>query len=66
MAWTAPMIHAVLSRAPAGAAMTRPMLLRTTEPAAAAPLRVAMANRPARSPNPKGVAAETTSGYKRG
>lgn len=52
MAWSAPMIHA--------------LLLRTPAPKAPAPLRVAMSNRPARSPSPKGVGAETTSGYKRG
>lgn len=63
MAWTPPMIHALLSRAPAGAAITRPLLLRTQAIAPSAPLRVALANRPARSPNPKGVSSETTSGY---
>ncbi len=63
MAWTAPMIHALLSRAPAGAAITRPLLLHTQPIAASAPLRVAMTNRPARSPNPKGVSSQTTSGY---
>jgi hypothetical protein len=49
MAWTAPKIQA--------------LLLRTPAPAAAKPLRVPMANRPARSPSPRGVSAETTSGY---
>lgn len=52
MAWTAPMIHA--------------LLLRTPAPAAAKPLRMSVANRPARSPSPKGVGASTTSSYKRG
>ncbi len=65
MAWTQPMIHALLSRAPAGASITRPLLLRTTEPQMAAPLRVAGANRPARSPSPRGMSAETASGYKK-
>jgi hypothetical protein len=51
MAWTAPMIRATL--------------LRTPAPKAVAPLRVAMANRPARSPSPRGVSAETGSGYKK-
>ncbi len=63
MAWTQPMIHALLLRAPAGAAITRPLLLRTQAIAPAAPLRVATTNRPARSPNPRGVSAETASGY---
>ena len=52
MAWNAPMIHALLQRTPA--------------PKPAVPLRVPMANRPARSPSPRGASAETTSGYKRG
>lgn len=50
MAWTPPMIHA--------------LLLRTPAPKAAAPLRIAIANRPARSPSPRGVGAETASSYK--
>ncbi len=65
MAWTAPMIHALLSRAPAGAAITRPLLLRTQPIAASVPLRVAVTNRPARSPNPKGVTSQMASGYPR-
>lgn len=52
MAWTPPMIRA--------------LLLRTPAPKAPAALRVPVANRPARSPSPRGVSAETTSGYKRG
>jgi len=50
MAWKAPNIRAVLLKVPA--------------PTTA--LKVPMANRPARSPSPRGVGAETTSGYKRG
>ncbi|MFC5861082.1 hypothetical protein ACFPT7_02120 [Acidicapsa dinghuensis] len=50
MAWSAPMIHA--------------LLLRTAAPKAATPLRVPMVNRPARSPSPKGVGTSTGSGYK--
>ncbi len=52
MAWTPPMIHA--------------LLLRTPAPKAAVPLKVPMQNRPARSPSPRGMSADTTSGYKRG
>ncbi len=52
MAWTPPMIHALLLRTPA----LKP----------ATPLRVPMANRPARSPSPRGVSAETSSGYGKG
>jgi hypothetical protein len=52
MAWTAPMIHA--------------LLLRTPAPAAAKPLRVVASNRPMRGPSPRGVSAETSSGYGKG
>lgn len=52
MAWKAPMIRALLLRTPAVKAAT--------------PLHVPMANRPARSPSPRGVGASTGSGYKRG
>ena len=52
MAWNAPMIHA--------------LLLRTPAPSAAVPLKVTMANRPGRSPSPRGMSADTTSGYNRG
>lgn len=52
MAWTAPMIHALLLRAPA--------------PGLAPALKVTIANRPARSPSPKGVSVQTASGYKKG
>lgn len=46
--------------------MIHALLLRTPAPKAAAPLRVTMMNRPARSPSPRGASAETTSGYKKG
>jgi hypothetical protein len=52
MAWTAPMIHAVLLRAPA--------------PKPAANLRVTVTNKPSRQPSPRGIAAGTASGYGRG
>jgi hypothetical protein len=51
MAWTAPMIHALLLRAPVAKA----------EPN----LRVAGANRPMRPPSPRGTSAEMTTGYKK-
>ena len=51
MAWTAPKIQA--------------LLLKTPAPQAAKPLRVAGMNRPMRQPSPRGVAAETSSGYGR-
>jgi hypothetical protein len=46
--------------------MIRALLLRTATPKPPAPLHVAGANRPVRSPSPRGVAANTTSGYKKG
>lgn len=49
MAWTAPMIHALLLRAPT--------------PKLPAPLRVAGAARPMRAPSGRQVAAQTKSGY---
>jgi hypothetical protein len=52
MAWTPPMIHA--------------LLLRTPAPKAAAPLKVTTMARGARGPSPKGVGASTSSGYGRG
>lgn len=63
MAWNAPMIHALLLRAPAGAAITRPLLLRTRAIAPSAPLRVSMGNRPMRM-SPAAVRHETVSSYK--
>lgn len=51
MAWTAPMIHA--------------LLLRTPAPKPAANLRVVTANRPARQPSPRGVSAGMATGYGR-
>ncbi len=45
--------------------MVHALLLRTPAPPAAKTLRVAQANQPARSPSPRGVSAETASGYKR-
>ena len=50
MAWTAPMIHALLLRAP----------VAKVEPN----LRAAGAQRPTRAPSPRGAMAESTSGYK--
>ncbi len=49
MAWTAPKIQA--------------MLLKTPAPKAAQPLRVTTGNRPARQPSPRGMSADTRSGY---
>jgi hypothetical protein len=44
--------------------MIHALLLRTPAPPVAVPVRVPMANRPARSPSPRGMSADTTSGYK--
>jgi hypothetical protein len=46
--------------------MIRALLLRTQAPKPVGNLRVPMANRPARQPSARGVAAETASGYGKG